>query len=88
MRRLFLIVPALIVTAAAAPITAPKATGFIPCPDPTKALEKAQFKRLGELPPAQAFRAVYRIGEGCDVQSIPASDRLGSFPKVTRQKRQ
>jgi hypothetical protein len=88
MRRLFLIVPALIVMAAAAPTAAPRAKGFIPCPDPTKALEKAQFKRLGELPPAQAFRAVYRVGEGCDVQSIPASDRLGTFPKGSRQKRQ
>ena len=86
MRRFFLIVPALVACAAAQVTAAPKATGFSPCPDPTKALEAAQFKRLGELPPAEAFRAVYRPNEGCDVQAIPASDRLGKFPKQSRQK--
>ena len=86
MRRFFLIVPALIVSVATHVTAAPKATGFSPCPDPTKALETAQFKRLGDLPPAEAFRAVYRPNEGCEVQSIPASDRLGTFPKQSRQK--
>jgi len=86
MRRLFLIIPALIVCVAAQAPAVPRATGISPCPDPTKALEMAQFKRLGELPPAEAFRAVYRPNEGCDVQPIPASDRLGKFPKQSGQK--
>ena len=81
MRRSFLIAPLLILCAGAQSTAAPKANGFSPCPDPAKALQTARFKRLGELPPAQAFRAVYRLDQGCNVQSIPASDRLGTFPK-------
>ena len=53
------------------------------CPTPAKAPEKAIFKRLGDLPPADAFFAVFRSSD-CPVQLIQARDRLGTFPKPRR----
>ncbi len=53
------------------------------CPKPTTALDMATFKRLGDLPPAEAFRAVYRSSD-CPAPAIQARDRLGTFPKPLR----
>jgi len=86
MRRSFLVVPLLIACGMPAANAAPKGPNGTLCPDPAKAPEPAQFKRLGELPPAEAFRAVYRLNEGCPAQSILASDRLGTFPQNSGQK--
>ena len=51
------------------------------CPKPAQVPEKAEFKRLGELPPAEAFRAVLRTDEDCRGQLVQARDRLGTVPK-------
>ena len=53
------------------------------CPKPAIAADKAVFKRLADLPPAEAFRAVYRSSD-CPVHAIQARDRLGTFPKPLR----
>lgn len=79
MCRLLLIVPLLLVampSAAARPIDDNRAR----CPRPATAPDKATFKRLGDLPPADAFYAVLRSSD-CRARAIQARDRLGTFPK-------
>ena len=66
-------------TVAARPI----ADKLVWCPTPAKMPEKAIFKRLGDLPPAEAFFAVFR-SSGCPAPFIHASDRLGNVPKPRR----
>ena len=82
MRLSVLIVPLLL---AAVPSIAARPADDIRarCPKPTTALDKAVFKRLGDLPPAEAFRAVYRSSD-CPAHAIQARDRLGTFPKPLR----
>ena len=82
MRLLVLIVPlalAAMPTVAARPI----ADKLVLCPLPAKAPEKAIFKRLGDLPPADIFFAVFRSSD-CPAQLIQARDRLGTVPKPRR----
>ncbi len=54
------------------------------CPKPTQTPDKAAFKRLGELPPANAFRAVLRSNDNCHGKLVQARDLLGSVPKARR----
>ena len=54
------------------------------CPKPVQAPEKAAFKRLGELPSAEAFRAVLRSDEDCRGRLVQARDQLGNMPKSRR----
>ena len=58
----------------------PIADKLVLCPTPAKAPEKAKFKRLGDLPPAEAFFAVFRSSD-CPAQLIQARDRLSTVPK-------
>ena len=53
------------------------------CPKPVTASDKASFSRLGDLPPAEAFRAVIRSSD-CPVSVVQAKDRLGPVPKPRR----
>ena len=86
MRQFLLTVTLQIAFGMSAANAAPTTFGKSPCPDPTKALDAAKFQHLGELPPGEVFRAVYRSNEGCRAQSIPASDRVGTFPSRSDQK--
>lgn len=54
------------------------------CPKPLSTPEKASFKRLGDLPPAEAFRAVLRSDEDCRGQLVQARDRLAPVPRERR----
>lgn len=67
----------LIVLAAPGASAAPAPLGKSPCPDLANVASEARFKRLDQLPPAEAFRAVYRLDQGCPVKTVPAGDRLG-----------
>ena len=82
MRLLLLIVP-LALAAMPAVAARPIADKLVLCPLPAKAPEKAVFKRLGDLPSADAFFAVFRSND-CPAQLIQARDRLGTFPKPRR----
>ncbi len=53
------------------------------CPKPVTATDKAVFSRLGDLPPAEAFRAVLRSND-CPASVIQARDRLAPVPKPRR----
>ena len=82
MRHSILLIPLLLAatpSAVARPIDDYRAL----CPKPATTPDKATFKRLGDLPPAEAFRAVYRSGD-CPAPVIQARDRLGTFPKPRR----
>ena len=50
------------------------------CPKPVTTQDRATFKRLGDLPPAEAFFAVLRSSE-CRAPMIQARDKLGRVPK-------
>jgi hypothetical protein len=67
----------LIATLAPQANAAPGPVGKPLCADLTKVAEQARFKRLGQLPPAEAVRAVFRTDQGCPVKAVPAGDRLG-----------
>jgi hypothetical protein len=54
------------------------------CPKPAQSPDKAVFKRLGELPPADAFRAVLRSDDNCRGRIVQARDKLGRVPKPNR----
>ena len=54
------------------------------CPTPAQSPEKAAFKRLGELPPADAFQAVLRSNDECPARILQARDKLGRVPKPSR----
>ena len=82
MRHSILLIPLLLAatpSAVARPIDDYRAL----CPKPATTPDKATFKRLGDLPPAEAFRAVYRSSD-CPVRAIEARDRLGTFPNPRR----
>ena len=55
-----------------------------PCPDPTKALEKARFSRLGELPSAETFHAAFQSSGGCPAKALPAHGGRGRIPQTTQ----
>ena len=57
--------------------------GATRCPKPVAAPEKATFHRLGDLPPAEAFKAVWRSSE-CAVSPILARDKMGPMPRPRR----
>lgn len=61
-----------------APVTSPNR-----CPKPAVTTESARFNRLGDLPPAEAFKAVWRSSE-CAVSPILARDRMGPVPRPRR----
>ena len=50
------------------------------CPKPAQSADKAAFKRLAELPPADAFRAVFRSDSECQGRVVQAHDKLSSSP--------
>lgn len=73
-----LILPFLLV---ATPATAnPDATR---CPKPVATPDKGVFQRLGDLPPAEAFKAVWR-SSNCAASVVQARDKMGRFPKPRR----
>ena len=53
------------------------------CPKPVATPEKGTFARLGDLPSAEAFKAVWRSSE-CSVTPMLARDRMGPVPKSRR----
>ena len=53
------------------------------CPKSAANSEKATFKRLGDLPPAEAVFAVFRSND-CRAPVILARDKLGPVPKLRR----
>lgn len=76
-----LIVPLMI---AAAPLSLAPSTGDrARCPKPATAADKAQFRRLTDLPGAEAFKAVLRSGD-CPATVIQARDRIGPVPRPRR----
>ena len=85
MRKALAFVPLLILGATGAFAAVP-GRDFQPdrCPKPVQAPDKAAFKRLGELPPANAFQAVLRSDDKCRGKLVQARDLLGSVPKARR----
>ena len=73
-----LILPFLLATT---PVTAGKQSSL--CPKSAATPDQAAFRRLGDLPPAEAFKAVWRSSD-CSVGPILARDRLGSVPRPRR----
>lgn len=66
---------------AATPVTAGQQSSL--CPKSATASDQAAFKRLGDMPPAEAFKAVWRSSD-CSVGRILARDRLGPVPRPRR----
>lgn len=63
---------------AAAPATA--GLEHARCPKLAVAPGKVAFRRLNELPPAEAFNAVWRLSE-CRAPAVLARDKIGPVPK-------
>ncbi len=82
MRHIVLLIP-LLVAAAPPALARPIDDSRARCPKPATTPGKATFKRLGDLPPAEAFHAVLRSSD-CPAPVIQARDRLGTFPKPRR----
>ena len=76
-------VPALIFPLLLAAIPSAADLSTARCPKPAVAEEKATFKRLGELPPAEAFKAVWRLKQ-CGAPVVLARDRLTPVPRRPR----
>ena len=53
------------------------------CPKPVATPEKGVFSRLVDLPPAEAFKAVWRSSE-CTVAPVLARDKIGPVPRPRR----
>jgi len=53
------------------------------CPKSAATSDKAEFKRLGELPSAEAFKAVWRPSV-CGAPVVHARDRMGRAPRSRR----
>ena len=85
MRTLLAFAPLLLLGATGAFAAGP-GSGFQPdrCPKPAQTPDKATFKRLSELPPANAFQAVLRSDDNCRGKLVQARDLLGSVPKARR----
>ena len=77
-----LILPLLLAATPAPPFSTPDANRAR-CPKPVTTSEKATFQRLGDLPPAEAFNAVWRSSD-CTAPAVLARDRLGPVPKPRR----
>ncbi len=72
MRR-FLIGPTLAIALIAPASAAPLPTPSSKCPfERTRDTDKKVFHRLGELPPANQYLAVYRMIDGCKADLIVA----------------
>ena len=87
MSRYLLLVPVLVAFVVPEASADPGPVRKAPCPDPTKALEKARFSRLGELPPAETFHAVFRSSEGCPAKALPAHGGRGRIPQTIQMRR-
>lgn len=83
MRHLATIFPVLLLATASPAAALPVDYTGARCPKAATAPGPATFKRLGDLPPAEAFNAVLRSSD-CPAQTIQARDRLGIFPKLRR----
>ncbi len=64
-------------------IPSANASERVRCPKPVTSPDKITFKRLGDLPPAEAFFAVWRKSE-CRSSVVQARDKLGRFPRPRR----
>jgi hypothetical protein len=47
------------------------------CPKPAKTPDKAEFKRLADLPPANAYQAVLRSDQRGCIHTIPIRQDIG-----------
>ena len=83
MRHSLLLIPLLFATAPSA-VARPIDDNRARCPRPATTPDKATFKRLGELPPAEAFHAVLRSDDDCRGRFVQARDGLGPVPKPRR----